>query len=477
MASSKAPRVAVEWVYVRYSTIVGVVLAVLVLGGAGAWYWWSGRPASPEERAAAAIETAESTLVEARTLAPDAAVLSEAREHLVTAREHFAQSVWAAAEEEATTATSLAREALDGAAGSTEVGVRVTRVEGDVRVKRAGQFLWEAASDRTILHTGDQIRSGASGTAQLVYFDGTLTTISSGSLLEIRELFRDPGQRRQRVKDHLAWGSLKASTQVAEGVESIHEVGTESASVVTQRTSEFQVTHDQERGRSEVIAMRGDLTLRTERGDVPIRESTRVALDEKGTVVESSDLLPAPAPISPPDQRAFHAPKESLVRLTWDTVESADGYHVQLSERPLFTTLVSEHSRLDRTSIDLPPLRPGPYYWRVAAVDLKGHRGRWSEVRTFRVVGAEFRDPGDSTPPAIKIAEILVVGTNAIITGTTEPGALVWIDGERVDLEDDGHFTWVIKLHQDGRNPIQFVAQDAAGNETRRVGYAHVDSF
>lgn len=477
MASTKAPRVAVEWVYVRYSTIAGIVLALAALGAGGAWYWWSGRAPSPEERATAAIETAESTIVEARTVVPDAPAILTARDHLMQARESFAAADFPVAEDEAVTATSLAREAIEQKHGSAEVGVRIGRVEGDVRVKRAGQFLWEAASERTILHSGDQVRSGTSGTAQLVYFDGTLTTLSPGSLLEIRELFRDPAMRRQRVKDHLAWGTLRASTQQAEGVESIHEVGTKSASVVTKSASEFQVSHDEDRGHSEVVAMQGDLTLRTERGEVPVRENTRVSLDPAGTVVETSALLDYPRPVAPPDQRSFLAPNESIVRLSWQSVETAQAYHVQLSERPLFTSVVNEQERLARTSIDLAPLGPGSYYWRVAAVDEKGHRGRWSEVRSFRVVGAEFRDSGDTTPPALNVAEILVVGTNAIVSGSTEAGSLVWIDGERIDVEDDGQFTWVIKLHQDGRNKIQFMAQDAAGNEIRRVGYAHVDGF
>ena len=36
-------------------------------------------------------------------------------------------------------------------------------------------------------------------------------------------------------------------------------------------------------------------------------------------------------------------------------------------------------------------------------------------------------------------------------------------------------FTWVVKLWKDGENRIRLAAQDAAGNETRRVASAYLD--
>ena len=95
----------------------------------------------------------------------------------------------------------------------------------------------------------------------------------------------------------------------------------------------------------------------------------------------------------------------------------------------------------------------------------------------FRVVSADFRDPDDKTPPPLTIDEVLVVGANAIVVGRSEPGALLWIEGERVDTDEKGRFTWVVKLQKDGENKIRFTAQDAAGNETRRVASAYLDAL
>lgn len=477
MRDKKAPRVSVEWIYVRYSTVV-IILAALVLasGGAAWWFFFNGQDGTPREDAEAEIAHADSLIAEARVLAPDEPALALAGQHVESARNHFVHEDFAPAMQEAGTASVLARDVIDRYRGGGDIGVRVVRVDGDVRIKRGGQFLWEEAVERARLETGDQVKTSQGSTAQLVYFDGSVVTVQPGTLLEIRELTRDPANRRQRVSEHLAWGTVRTATQAPVGVDSVHEVNTESASVRARNSAEFQVTHDQEKGRSEVVSVKGELQLRTGERTLAIPESTRVEL-ARGEVVSTSHLLAPPRPLSPPDQKAFMAPRESLVKLAWEPLPEADFYRVQLSDRPLFTSLLSEHEHVRRTSVDLPPLSPGVYYWRAAGVDEQGHLGRWSLVRKFQVLGAEFRDPDDTAPPPLKIAEILVVGTNAIISGSSEPGSLVWIDGERVDVEEDGRFTWVIKLHQDGRNKIDFVAQDAAGNETRRAGYAHVEAY
>jgi hypothetical protein len=475
MTTSRSPRVSVEWVYVRYSTVVLIVVALIAAGGFGAWYWLGGGGADASTEAAAAIAEAEAAIAEAKIIEPSAAAVGLATDRLVSARERFGAGAFQESLEEAEIAVALANDVVDRHTGKAGTVVRVVKVDGDVRFKKAGLFLWEEVNERTVLGPGDQIRSGSQGSAQLIYFDGTLMTIHPGTLLEIRELYRDKETRKQRVHDRLAFGALMASTQSNEGVESVHEVSTESAAIVTRESSEFFVSHDKERGRSEYVALRGSVNLRTETGEEPLDESTRT-LVERGEVVETTRLLSPPRLVSPPDQKTFTIDQASGLKMVWDAVHGARRYELEISERPYFTTILHEARQVRGTSSRPPRLSPGSYFWRVAAVDEHGHRGGWASPKKFRILGERFRDPDDREPPALQVSEILVVGINAIITGQSEPGAVVWIDGERVDVEDDGSFTWVIRLIE-GNNEIRFVAQDAAGNETSKLGHAYVDTF
>jgi hypothetical protein len=119
----------------------------------------------------------------------------------------------------------------------------------------------------------------------------------------------------------------------------------------------------------------------------------------------------------------------------------------------------------------------GAYYWKVAAVSSSGVRGPFSEPRHFRVTSERIRDRGDTTPPRLEITEFVQTGPMLIINGTTEPGALLWIDSEKVDVYEDGSFYSVIRLKKEGVNELHLLAQDAAGNEARLTHRAYVDSY
>jgi hypothetical protein len=465
--------VAVEWVYVRYRTVL-LAAAALLLAAAGGLWLWPARPAPvTEEQARAALEAASTVLHQARNLAPEEPALADAQAQYDGARAAFDRTEYPLARDDARSAEVLARALVDGRPRTSEPGVRITRVDGDVRVKRAGQFLWETASDRDELRPGDQVRTGA-GSAQLVYFDDTTMTISPGTLLEIRELFRDQARRQQRVSEQLEYGELSAQTQAREGFESVHVVATDSASVEARRPADFLIRHDRESGSSEVVANRGELSIEAGGREIPVVESTRVRFTE-GRLVERAMLLDPPTLISPADERGF-APG-TAVSLAWGAVGRASSYRVQLSDRPAFSGGSGEDRRIPGTTFAPETVGDGTYYWRVVALDPAGREGRWSESRKFRVLSKVLEDADDRTPPTLTVSEIMVVGTNAIVSGRAEPGALVWVDGERVEINDEGRFTCVVRLREDGENRIKFVAQDAAGNESRRIGTAILDVF
>ena len=51
------------------------------------------------------------------------------------------------------------------------------------------------------------------------------------------------------------------------------------------------------------------------------------------------------------------------------------------------------------------------------------------------------------------------------------------MDGQRIDVYDDGTFTAVIRLKNEGFNQIEIVAQDHAGNTTRARKRVYVEAF
>src|SRR5439155_10180225 len=118
--------------------------------------------------------------------------------------------------------------------------------EGDVKLKRVRQFVWESVSGSVALKVGDQIKTPSSGSAQIVYFDGTITTIKPGSLLEIRELFEDPATKVRKVRERLNFGGVLSSTPGGNASGSFHEVSTETSVARAEDKAQMAIEYDQQ---------------------------------------------------------------------------------------------------------------------------------------------------------------------------------------------------------------------------------------
>jgi hypothetical protein len=125
----------------------------------------------------------------------------------------------------------------------------------------------------------------------------------------------------------------------------------------------------------------------------------------------------------------------------------------------------------------LPDLSPGSYYWRLSARDSRGTEGAFSETRKFRIGSERERASEDKVPPPLQLIDFLPSGALVIIKGRTEPAATIAIDGQPVDVYDDGTFTAVVKMKHDGPNTLEIVAQDTTGNETKVRKSVYVETY
>ncbi|WP_192868201.1 S-layer homology domain-containing protein [Calderihabitans maritimus] len=86
----------------------------------------------------------------------------------------------------------------------------------------------------------------------------------------------------------------------------------------------------------------------------------------------------------------------------------------------------------------------------------------------------------DTTPPPLEVATpadgILLNSRSVTVTGTTEPGAAVTINGEAAVVDDNGSFTGTAIFGADGPQTITVVAEDAAGLTTTREINVTIDT-
>lgn len=473
-------RILLDWFTVSYSTALLAVLGVAAAVGLAVWWFWFA-DAGPRREAREAIDRAQERIVEASSYRGDARldeVRGGARVALDEARGSFADGRYEEARVSAIRAENLAQKAIDmvRGEGTADKEVRIYRLDGDVRIKRAGEFSWESADRKMTLRDGDQIKTAANAKAQIIYFDGTITTVEAGSLLEIRRVYEDPATRVRQVKEKLNWGEIVASTQKKNVAGSYHEVQTETVTARTEDASTFRVAVDKETRGAAFDALTGTVQLNAPDRKETLAAGERMRATSQGRLSARESLPGAPRLIAPSDQRLFvhDEPANARTTLSWEPVAGAVKYRLVISNRPLFTSPLYEADRAD-TSVAIDGVPPGEYFWRVAAVARSGSRGPFSEDRRFRVTSERIRDREDATAPALDITEKVQTGSMMILNGKTEPGAVLWVDNEKVEVSEDGSFYAVVRLRKEGVNDVVILAQDAAGNEKKVVQRAYVD--
>lgn len=488
MALNKGDRgsgILLDWFNVTYrSLLLGALLVVLFLAGVGGGvYYKFFYQDSPKARAAEAIAGAERILEQtsAQEIPAEGRELKETAQRLLAeSRSHFDASNFEDAARSAEQSQMSSRRLLSLIKGEAAKSAQFYKIEGDVRVKRAREMVWVPAEKGMALAAGDQIKTSSRSAAQIIYFNGTITTVTPGSLLEIKELYDNPTTRIQQVREQLREGKIASLTQepVAEG--SFHEIATQNSVAVTQDRSSLEVEYDKSRGRTSLAVHSGRTRVSSpdREAGATVEAGQGVQVDRDARPGDPTMLPPTPMLEEPIDHKIIQLgdTDQGTVELSWQKLPGARSYRVKVSSQALFSETIVDRA-VGATRMALPGTTEGSYYWRVAAIFDDGTEGPASEVRKFRVVAGTLSPIGDNEPPSLVIEDFLPFATQVIVRGKTEPGAVLTVDGNRIDVYDDGTFTSVIPLRRAGTQKLVFIAQDVAGNATRLERRVTVDTY
>jgi len=457
---------------IRQWALVLVLLAVA--GGVGYFVLFRGR-GSPQERARSEIAQADALLARA-TRATGAAKpgsnTAQARDFLRDARESFSASRFEEAFRLAVESQSYSRRALGGSAAGEQGDATFVFVEGDVSLQRAGRSTFEPARQRDALFDGDFVKAGKTGSAEIMFYDGTLYTIRPGSLFECRKPVSSESSGSQ-IK--MVSGAVNVYTSSSNST-----VSTDVATAAIGRDSRVSV--DVAPGeKTEVTSFRGRTTVSTAKESVTLEGRERVAAAaQTGTFSPKIALPDTPQPALPADNRIYDLKTGDQVELKWSKVPDAARYRLQISRSRLFVPDSTEVDLDDRvqTTARVKVSKEGSYFWRVAAIDNGGLTSDWSPVRRFKMMTEPIKaGTGDSTPPDLTVYAPQQMGNLFLVYGKTEPGAVVTVNAEPADVEADGSFKKTITIERDGASVLVVKSVDASGNETVRRVRVFVESM
>lgn len=116
---------------------------------------------------------------------------------------------------------------------------------------------------------------------------------------------------------------------------------------------------------------------------------------EFGLGMGSATFLQSPVLVAPENELEVAS---HTTPLTWEPVESAVGYHVQVANTNNFAYPLVDSMEVSDTSLDFYLADPFiPYFWRVRGIDQESVWGPWSPTWSFstRYIGVDIENEGD----------------------------------------------------------------------------------
>ena len=467
MASKKKQSAAAEidWYLISIDRLkqIGLVVLLLLLGGAGYWFWKAqkGNPQANAESAIAEARQSLNRLAAAPEYNTRRAEFTRAQQKLEEARAHMTATRFSEAQGAAVESHTISQAALSGVSDAENDAQFIT-VEGDVQFQKAASSEWKDAESRTPLFNGDWVKTGNRASAELMFSNGTLYTVGPSALLEIYAAVA-PGASAKTNAVTMKVGSIEVET-----TDSSSTVRTPGSQVVVESKSLTQVDVDEQSNETDVTSARGAASVAPATGGQSVRVAAgeRVSASAQGTLTQVKKLAPSPTLLSPGDNQILQLSPDLQIEMLWEPQANATQYVLQVSRSRLFSTH-EINSRRSKTSAKAKITSEGAFFWRVASIGPDGEIGPFSPFRRFRVVGGgKGASTNDKTPPALQLKQPFPLGGRFFtIAGTTEPGASVFINDEEADVDAKGSFTKVISVAKVGRNDVIVKAIDAAGNQ------------
>ncbi len=456
---------------IRHIAIISVI--VLVAGGAGYFLFLRTRR-SPEEKARGEIASASKLLTRASSSPSSArpgSAVAQARDLLKNAQDSFDKKTFDEAFRLAVESESYSRRALSGSANEETGDASFIFVEGDVSLQTAGRTTFEPAKQRQALYDGDFIKTGRTGSAEIMFSDGTLYTIRPGSLFEVR---RPASTDVAGSQVKMVSGALNVYTSGSSS-----SVATDAATAAIDRES--RVGLDVEAGeKTQVTTYRGRTTVSTAKDTVVLNDREKVVAGARTGAISAKEIVPEPPVlVLPADNRIYDLKTGDEIELKWNPVPNSKRYRMQISRSRLFVPDATEVDLDDRveTSARVKVSREGSYYWRVASINTDGNASDWSFVRRFKMLTEPPRLIAGGRPPGLTLSAPQQMGNLFLIFGKTDPGAIVTVNAEPADVEPDGSFKKTVTIDREGYATLIVKSVDAAGNETVKPIRVFVESL
>ncbi len=340
-----------------------------------------------------------------------------------------------------------------------------TALDGTIRVRKGNGNSWINADYNVPLEKGDVVQTGAEGMAKIVFNDGTNYTVKQDSLIVIEENSAND-QQQTNVSVAVTTGTVDLTTATyVQGSKSQVIVAGAKASLAPD--SSAMVHNNPKDDQHEILVKKGSGDIERNGEVVRLSSWEKVSFASASKSMERATEVGPPAPITPGNMMPVFinaGEKSKEVEFAWTPMANATGYRLRISHNPYFSSLLLDR-KVDTPSVVVTGLPLGAYYWSIQSYDAAGKESIESEKNRFTII-AKAKEKIDL---ALDIDPFVQHGHVIEVTGKTEAGARVMVNGREVPLVgDDGAFHYFTPPLPNGENVITVTAQNSKGGVNTR---------
>jgi hypothetical protein len=237
-------------------------------------------------------------------------------------------------------------------------------------------------------------------------------------------------------------------------------VSVEDAKAELRPNSRAAVKTDKDTKESEILVSSGSAQVQRGQEQVEVTQYQKANIPTTGSI-SKSDVLAPPDLLQPINLTPIIAenPRTTAVHFEWKPVQDASSYSLRISTTSMFTKIVKEVPKVSGTNVDITGLDAGDYFWNVTATSGKKLSSDVSETNKFTLVAQ-----GKTQDMLLEIQSTQLVGHAVEITGRTEPGAALIINGQPVpNIARDGTFRHFTEPLLPGEHTIVVIGQNRRG--------------
>ena len=345
-------------------------------------------------------------------------------------------------------------------AASGQSKVKFVNLDGKVQVKKVNSVQWVDADFHTVLDKGDLIQTGQDGIARIAFADSTSYVVNRETLITVEE--NNVTHEQTSTAVHINTGQVDLSS--ASSPNSRAEVSGEDFKALVRPNSHASVKSDPKAGESEITVTGGSAEVQHGQEHSELNSHQRATIIGGGPI-QKTDVLAPPELLEPKNLAPIvtENPKAASIHFEWKPEPDAVSYTLRVSATTMFTKMIRD-VKVSGTSADISGLDAGDYFWDVIATDSKKQTSSPSEPYKFALFAQ-----GKAQEMALEISGTQLHGRLAEISGRTEPGAALIINGQPVaNISSDGNFRYFTEPLEPGEHTIVIIGQNRRGGTARQ---------